>query len=171
MSEEKIKQELEDKFYYLKDAVIIKRKGRISAQVTLDKFNEVFVYAVKQMHFLALSAITGLDKGDGVFEVIYHLNREGKVLLNLSVALDKNNPEVKTVTQYCPSADIYERELMDLLGIKVNGLASGHRYPLTDDWPKGEYPLRKDWKGNSGKTPGLKGEAGVPFPGKEAQNA
>ena len=169
MSEEKIKQELEDKFSYLKDAVIIKRKGRIFAKVPLNKFNEVFVYAVKQMQFLALSAITGLDLGDG-FEVIYHLHREGKVLLNLSVVLDKENPEVKSVTGYCPSADIYERELVDLLGIKVSGLASGHRYPLPDNWPEGEYPLRKDWK-DSKKTPGLKGVAGVPFLGKEAQNA
>ena len=148
MSEKNIKQELEDKFIYLKDAVIIQRKGRIFAQVPLDKFDEVFAYAVKQMRFLALSAITGLDKGDG-FEVIYHLNQEGKILLNLSVSLNKENPEVKSVTLYCPSADIYERELMDLLGIKVSGLAAGHRYPLTDDWPKGEYPLRKDWKAHT----------------------
>ena len=148
MSEDNIKRELEDKFSYLKDTVIIQREGRIFVQVdTLNKFDEVFSYAVKQMRFLALSAITGLDKGDG-FEVIYHLNQEGKILLNLSVSLNKENPEVKSVTAYCPSADIYERELVDLLGIKVNGLAPGHRYPLTDDWPKGEYPLRKDWKGS-----------------------
>ena len=147
MSEEKVKQELEDKFTYLKDAVTIQRKGRIFAQVPVDKFQKVFVYCVEQMRFLALSAITGLDRGDGVFEVIYHLNREGKILLNLSVILDKGNPQVNSVTPYCPSADIYERELVDLLGIKVNGLNPGHRYPLPDDWPKGEYPLRKDWKG------------------------
>ncbi|MDD5237328.1 MAG: NADH-quinone oxidoreductase subunit C [Candidatus Omnitrophica bacterium] len=151
MNEEKIKQELEDKFPCLKDAVNIKRKGRIFAQVPLGEFDAVFAYAVKKMGFLALSAITGLDRGDGIFEVIYHLNKEGRVLLNLNVSLDKGNPEVNTVTSYCPSADIYERELMDLLGIKVSGLVPGHRYPLTDDWPKGEYPLRKDWKGNSGK--------------------
>lgn len=149
MSEEMIKQELEDKFNYLKDAVTIKRKGRIFAQIPGDKFEEVFAYAVKQMNFIALSAITGLDKGDG-FEVIYHLNQEGKILLNLSVNLNKENPEVKSVTLYCPSADIYERELMDLLGIKVNGLSAGHRYPLADNWPKGEYPLRKDYKGSTG---------------------
>ena len=146
MSEQKIKQELEDKFAYLKDMVTIQRKGRIFAQVPLDKFDKVFTYAVKQLGFVALSAITGLDKGDG-FEVIYHLNQEGKILLNLRVSLNKENPEVNSVSADCPSADIYEREIMDLLGIKVNGLVLGHRYPLTDDWPKGEYPLRKDWKG------------------------
>ncbi|HNW38998.1 MAG TPA: NADH-quinone oxidoreductase subunit C [Candidatus Omnitrophota bacterium] len=145
MNEENIKQELENKFSYLKDAVIIKRKGRIFVAVELDKFDEVFAYAVKQMRFLALSAITGLDRGDA-FEVIYHLNQEGRILLNLSVSLNRENPQINSVCPICPSADLYERELEDLLGIKVNGLAAGHRYPLTDDWPQGEYPLRKDWK-------------------------
>jgi len=150
MSEENILRELEENFTFLKGAVVIKRKGRIFAQVPLDKFGEVFAYAVRQMNFFALSAITGLDQG-GSFEVVYHLNQEGRVLLNLSVILDRENPEVKSVTAYFPSADIYERELMDLLGIKVSALASGHRYPLPDAWPKGEYPLRKDWIGKMGE--------------------
>jgi NADH:ubiquinone oxidoreductase subunit C len=148
--EEKIKQELEEKFAYLKDAVIIKRKGRIFTELALEKFDEVFDYAVKQMRFSALSAITGMDKGDG-FAVIYHLSREGKIILNVRVSLNKENPAVKTVTSYFPSADIYERELVDLLGIAVEGLASGSRYPLPDNWPKGEHPLRKDWKGSTHK--------------------
>jgi len=148
MNEEAIKQELINKFPYLQEAITIKRKGRIFAQVPADKFDAVFAYAVKEMRFAALSAITGLDRGDGVFEVIYHLNQEGRILLNLCVGLEKDKLAVNTVTAYCPSADIYERELEDLLGIKVNGLAAGYRYPLTDDWPQGEYPLRKDWKGN-----------------------
>jgi len=148
--EEKIKQELEEKFAYLKDALIIKRRGRIFAEVSLEKFKEVFDYAVKQMRFLALSAITGMDKGD-VFAVIYHLNKEGKIILNLRVSLNKENPIVKTVTSYFPGADIYEREMMDLLGIEVKGLALGHRYPLPDNWPKDGHPLRKDWKGSTYK--------------------
>jgi len=154
--EEKIKQGLEEKFAYLKDAVIIKRRGRIFAEVSLEKFDEVFDYAVKQMRFLALSAISGLDAGDA-FAVIYHLNRDGKIILNLRVSLSKENPTVKTITSYFPGADIYERELMDLFGIQVNGLTLGNRYPLPDNWPKGEHPLRKDWKGSTCK--------------KEAQNA
>ena len=148
--EEKIKQELEEKFSYLKDAITVKRRGRIFADIALEKFAEVFDYAVKQMRFEALSAITGMDSGDN-FAVIYHLNRSGQVLLNLKVNLNKEHPEVNTVIAYFPGADIYERELMDLFGIKVNGLSAGNRYPLPDNWPKSEHPLRKDWKGGTYK--------------------
>jgi Ni,Fe-hydrogenase III component G len=28
----------------------------------------------------------------------------------------------------------------------VTGLPEGSRYPLPDNWPEGQYPLRKDWK-------------------------
>lgn len=158
--EEKIKKELEEKFTYLKDLVIIKRAGRIFIEVPLDKFDNVFNYAVKELRFLFLSTITGLDQGQA-FEVIYHLNKENKIILTLSVKLAKQNPHVKTVTDYFPGADIYEREMVDLLGIEVDGLASGQRYPLPDNWPKDDHPLRKDWKKPTSCLPA----------GREAKNA
>jgi NADH:ubiquinone oxidoreductase subunit C len=148
--EEKIKQEMEEKFGYLKDAVVVKRNRRIFANVSLEKFDEVFTYVVRQMHFDALPAITGMDNGDS-FTVLYHLSRQGGIVLNLRVNLNKNNPTIKTVTSFFPSADAYERELVDLLGIQVNGLAAGSRYPLPDKWPKDEHPLRKDWKTGTSK--------------------
>jgi len=142
--EEKIKQELENKFADLKDAVVIKRQSRIFAAVPLEKFAPVFDYAVKNLGFDGLCAITGLDSGEN-FSVIYHLNREGRLTLNLTVALDYEHPQVATVTNYFPGADIYEREMVDLLGIKVMGLAAGQHYPLPDNWPPEQHPLRKDW--------------------------
>lgn len=143
--EEKIKQELEGKFGYLKDAVVIKRDRRVFANLSLEKFDEVFAYAARQMHFEALSTITGMDNGES-FTVMYHLNRQGRIVLNLAINVNKNNPVIKTVTSFFHSADAYERELVDLLGIQVDGLAAGNRYPLPDNWPKNEYPLRKEWK-------------------------
>ena len=52
----------------------------------------------------------------------------------------------KTVISYFPDAEIYEREVVDLFGVTIEGLPPGNSYPLPDDWPKGQYPLRKDWK-------------------------
>ena len=66
-------------------------------------------------------------------------------MLSVKTSVPKNRPVIKTVTSYFLSADVYERELIDLLGAKVEGLPAGNRYPLTDDWPVGQYPLRKDW--------------------------
>lgn len=152
--EEKIKEELENKFDFLKDKSTISRQRRIFLEVPLEKVGEVFAFLFNTLQFRCLSAITGLDEGDAL-AVIYHLTREGSIVLNLRVRLSRDNPAVKTVTNYFPAADSYEREMMDLLGIKVEGLAPGHRYPLPDGWPQNDFPLRKDWKGTADK---IKGE-------------
>jgi NADH:ubiquinone oxidoreductase subunit C len=143
--EEKIKQELTDKFNYLQDRIFIKRARRLFLEVGIDKFMEVFDHAVKRSNFSMLSAISGLDGGDK-FGLIYHLASEGGTMLNIKTAISKARPELATVTGYFPSAEMYEREMADLLGINVKGLPQGNRYPLPDDWPAGQYPLRKDFK-------------------------
>jgi membrane-bound hydrogenase subunit beta len=144
--EEKIKEELVKKFSYLQDTTVIKRERRIWVDVPLEHSPEVFDHLVKNMQFCVLSAITGMDEGDA-FAVIYHLSRNNSLVLNMKTRLLKDNPTVKTVTPYFPAAEAYERELMDLLGINVVGLPEGRRYPLPDNWPKNDFPLRKDWKG------------------------
>lgn len=158
MSEElKIKEALESKFKYLADKVVVKRDRRIFADVPLENFREVLEYAVKTLGFGGLKMITGLDEVTS-FGVIYHLDKGGKALLNLKVHTSHDAPKVKTVTDIFPGVDPYEREIADLLGIKVEGLAAGRRYPLPENWPDGQYPLRKDWKNELGDDVGDMGE-------------
>jgi Ni,Fe-hydrogenase III component G len=77
---------------------------------------------------------------------IYHLAQDTGILLNIKISVPKASPVLMTVSGYFPGAEIYEREVVDLLGAKVEGLPPGNRYPLIDDWPAGQYPLRKDWQ-------------------------
>jgi Ni,Fe-hydrogenase III component G len=145
MSEESaIQQELETKFPNLQGKIKIARPRRIFVEVASIDFAQVFDYIVKQMNFNVLCTITGLDQG-ATLGVVYHLAQENKIVLNLATELHKLSPIIQSVTPYFASAEIYEREMVDLLGVDVRGLAPGNRYPLPDDWPKEVYPLRKDW--------------------------
>jgi Ni,Fe-hydrogenase III component G len=144
MSEEKIVQELIRRFNYLQDKVRIARARRIFLEVSLDHLNEVFEYVHYHLGFKMLCAITGLDQGE-IFGIIYHCGNENGILINIKTQIPRDNPVLPSLTSYFPSADAYERELIDLFGIKIQGLPSGPRYPLPDDWPEGEYPLRKEW--------------------------
>ncbi|MDD5044558.1 MAG: NADH-quinone oxidoreductase subunit C [Candidatus Omnitrophica bacterium] len=144
MDEQAIKQRLEENFSFLKDKVMITRPRRIFVDVPLENFKPVLEYAYSVLGFKALSAITGLDEVTRL-AAMYHLAKAG-IMLNLKVPIPRNDTRIDTITAYFPSADIFERELVDLFGIQVQGLAEGPRYPLTDDWPKNEFPLRKDWK-------------------------
>lgn len=143
--EEEIREKLLAAFDYLADKIAIQRPRRIFITLDMDKFAEVFDFAVKKLGFSVLCTITGLDEGERL-AFIYHLDDGSGVMLNLKTSVSKEQPVIRTVTEYFPSAEAYERELVDLFGAKVEGLVTGYRYPLPDDWPSGEYPLRKDWR-------------------------
>jgi NADH:ubiquinone oxidoreductase subunit C len=147
-TEENIKESLVNKFSYLTGAVKIIRPQRISIEVGLDNFMPVFEYLAKDIKLNHLCTITGLD-GQDKLGFIYHLAGDCGVVVNLKTWVLKSSPVIKTVTSYFPGAEIYERELVDLFGAVVSGLPEGNRYPLVDDWPKDEFPLRKDWKPSS----------------------
>jgi membrane-bound hydrogenase subunit beta len=149
--EDNIKQQLTQQFGYLNDKITVTRARRIFAEVPAVNFGEVFDFAVKKLGFVILDTITGLDEG-ATLGFIYHLAQEKGIVLNLHISAPKEKPVIKTITPTFPAADAYERELVDLLGAQVEGLPEGNRYPLPDDWPAGQYPLRKDWKpANTGK--------------------
>jgi len=156
MSEtEAIKQQLEAKFDFLKDKVMLQRERRLWADVDYQKFHEVFEYAYRNLEFTHLCTITGLDEGVNL-AFIYHLARKDGIMLNLKTRVLKDKEAIKSVVAFFPGAAIYERELIDLLGAKVDGVPTASRYPLPDDWPAEQYPLRKDWdasvlKGMEGK--------------------
>lgn len=143
--EERIRQELLKNFNFLGNGIRVQRQRRIYAEVSPDKFFNVFDYAIEALGFCILSGITGMDEGEKL-SFIYHLSSENGIVLSIKTGVAKNDPVIKTITSYFPGAEIYERELVDLLGTKVEGLKKGKRYPLPDNWPEGQYPLRKDWK-------------------------
>ncbi len=64
----------------------------------------------------------------------------------MRVRVPRGKPALQTVTGRFPGGADYERELVDLLGFEVTGLPPGRRYPLPDDWPVDQKPLRKDWQ-------------------------
>ena len=143
--EEDIKQKLISKFTYLEGNARVTRPRRVFLEADTKNFLAIFEYLVKELNFTHLCTITGLDEQDKL-SFIYHLAGESGVLVNLKTSVSKDNPVLKSVIPYFAGAEIYERELIDLLGAKIEGLPPGNRYPLTDDWPTGQYPLRKDWK-------------------------
>jgi len=143
--EEEMGQELIKNFDFLDEKIRVPRERRIFIDVSVDKFEEILEFLKNKIYFNMLCTITGLDDGN-TLGIIYHLaNKEG-IVINIKIRVPKDKPKIKTVIEYFPSAEFYERELVDLFGIEVEGLPEGTRYPLPDDWPDGQYPLRKDWK-------------------------
>ena len=81
------------------------------------------------------------------FEILYHYSYDQTgCVINLKCFIrDHENPQVESITPLIPAAEWIEREIHDLEGIDFNNHPCLERLILADDWPEGEYPLRKDW--------------------------
>ena len=144
MTEQEILQKLAVKFPFLDGKGRVARARRLFVDVPNANFREILDFAIKELGFSILTTMTGTDDGE-TLGFMYHLASMNGMVLNLKISAPKADPVIKTVTDLFPSAEMYEREVMDLLGAKVEGLKPGRRYPLYENWPAGQYPLRKDW--------------------------
>jgi len=144
-NEEKIKKELADRFGFSTEQIRVARERRIFLETPHDQFRRVLEHAVTNMGFQHLCTISGLDEGESL-AFYYHLSRTDGIVLSLKTRVPKANPVLQTIADMFPGCIIYERELVDLFGACVEGLPEGKRYPLPDNWPDCQYPLRKDWK-------------------------
>jgi len=98
-----------------------------------------------------LATATGKDTRDRI-EVLYHycFDRLNVVVTVRTWGL-KPEPEVDSVAQLFPGANFIEREMYDLLGIKFRNHPDPRRLILSDDWPEGVYPLRRDYAKRGGE--------------------
>jgi len=144
-TEEAIKEKLEGRFGTNLSNWIVQRTRRMYVELPREALVEVVQFAKEELGFDHLSTITGLDAGEHL-ELIYHLFAKGLLLLNLKTKLPLSDPKVRTITHLFPGAEPYERELEDMLGATVEGLPPGRHYPLPEDFPPGQHPLRKSWK-------------------------
>ncbi|MFA5364756.1 MAG: NADH-quinone oxidoreductase subunit C [Candidatus Bathyarchaeia archaeon] len=98
---------------------------------------------LKNIERSGLSTITGTDLGTEI-ELNYHMFCGGCV--TLKTRLSREKPVTKTITDILPGANLYEREVFDLLGVVFDGHPNLERLMLPETWPQGDYPLRRDWK-------------------------
>ncbi len=76
--------------------------------------------------------------------MVYHLTsttRRHNIVVK--VKLDRSNPEIETVSDIWRTAELHEREVYDLFGVKFLNHPDLRRLMLTDEWVG--YPLRKDY--------------------------
>jgi len=133
------------KFPELKDVVRVQRAQRIWVKVPQKDFRKFLEFAAKDLKVNVFCMLTGLDDKEN-FSLIYHMADLSGLVLNIETSVPKTNAKTYTITDMYPAADLQEREVMNLFGVEISGLEpSKNRYPLPDDWPAGEYPMRKEW--------------------------
>ena len=98
-----------------------------------------------------LATASGKDGRDRI-EVLYHYCLDAlSVVVTIRTWGLKPNPEVDSIAQVLPGANFIEREMFDLLGIRFRNHPDPRRLILSDDWPSGVYPLRRDYPARGGE--------------------
>lgn len=97
-----------------------------------------------ELDFNYLNSVTAADY-IAFFEVVYHLTSMARkqTLCVKTRAFGRQNPTVPSVTHLWQGADLQEREVYDLMGIRFSGHPNLKRIALWEGFQG--HPLRRDY--------------------------
>ena len=108
--------------------------GYLSTMVANDERSMNKHYAL----YYALSMEGGkMFEGDEIAQ-------DEKCFVTIKVLVSPETLTYPSVTPKVPACVWYEREAYDMFGLIAEGLPDKRRLVLSDDWPEGLFPLRKD---------------------------
>ena len=122
-----------------------KTPSRIFLEVAPDTVPDASRLMFEEMK-ARLQTASGIDTRNAI-EVLYHwaLDRLDCVV-TVRTRLDRDNPEIESITPVCVAAEWVEREMWELLGIRFRNHPDLRHLLLDDDWPVGKFPLRRDYE-------------------------
>ncbi len=163
MTDKEIFEILKEKFGEAVIEYVENEKGENYIKVAPLEIDKVctFLFSDSKLQFDSLLNLSGVDDAngekkieeDGSFEyiggtlgVFYHLeSTQKRHKLTLGISIEKDKPDVASVTEIWAHANWHEREAFDLLGINFLNHPNLTRILMPYDWSAG-YPLRKDYK-------------------------
>jgi NADH-quinone oxidoreductase subunit C len=125
-------------------------KNRIKVKVPAAKIRDAVQTVLRTLGCDRLITISAADTGTRI-DLVYHFTGLHGPVIGIAVELPRENPEIPTVADMLPPAGLYERQIHDLIGVVFAGNPCLDRLMLNEDWPEGEYPMRKDWKPDPAK--------------------
>jgi Ni,Fe-hydrogenase III component G len=91
-----------------------------------------------------LATATGIDSRKSI-ELLYHFSFDSSgIIISLRTLIDRDNPEIESVTPIIKGAEWIEREIHELLGVNFRNHPNLKRLLLSEEWPDGKYPLRRE---------------------------
>jgi Ni,Fe-hydrogenase III component G len=122
-----------------------KNQKRVTITVNPAAIFKVAEYLYKSAGFRFIIASAVHTKRG--FEIHYHFSKDScGLILNLHVILDRNKPEVESLSNMFNASNWIEREMHELFGINFLNHPNQDKLISEGNWAEGVYPYRKDFK-------------------------
>ena len=128
-----------------KDLLEFSDKSRKRAYFTINKdiLAQIVRYLFNDVK-ARFSTASGVDTRKAI-EILYHFSIDDiGLIITLRVILDKPDLEIDSLTPIMKCAEWIEMEMHEMLGVSFKGHPNLKHLLLKDDWPTGNYPLRRD---------------------------
>jgi NADH-quinone oxidoreductase subunit C len=138
---EKLKEELKSGIL----EVYVKNQRRATITVRPEAILKTSEYLFRNagVRFIIASAVH-TRKG---FEIHYHFSKDTTgLILNLHVILDRDKPEIESLSNMFNASNWIEREMHELFGINFLHHPNQDKLISEGNWAEGVYPYRKDFK-------------------------
>ncbi len=125
--------------------VVKNSEKRATVSVNPDSILKVAEYLHKNagLRFIIASALH-TKRG---FEIYYHFSVDKTALvLNIHVILDKENPQIESLSNMFNASNWIEREMHELFGINFLNHPNQEKLISEGNWAEGVYPYRKEFK-------------------------
>ena len=144
MTWKEIEKKIKDKF----DKKIIKwfehNDNRIYVDIKPEDLVDFTQFLFKKLKSRFIIA-SGVDTPRGGIEILYHFDFfQLPQVFSLRVFLKKPEIEVESISSVVTGAKWIEREIHELLGVNFKNHPDMKHLILPEDWPEGNYPLRRD---------------------------
>lgn len=145
MIREKVLKDIKERFKEDIIDIFDKSTKRVYIEIKPESLVKVANFVFKSLG-ARFSIASGMDAREHM-EILYHfIIEEINLMVSLRVKLDRNRPEVDSLAPSFEAANWIEREMCELLGINFRGHPDLRRLLLLDEWPKGVYPLKRDYQ-------------------------
>ncbi len=145
MRREEVLKDIRERFKEDILDIIDKSPKRVYIEIKPDSIREVAKYIFKDLG-ARFNIASGVDAREHM-EILYHFTFEDiNLLISFRVKLEKSKLEIDSLASVFEGANWIEREIHELLGINFKGHPDLRKLLLPDNWPKGVYPLRRDYK-------------------------
>ncbi len=125
--------------------ILVKNQKRITITISPDSIIKVAGYLYKTAGFRFIIA-SALHTKRG-FEIHYHFSKDAVgLILNVHVILDKDNPQIESLSNMFNASNWIEREMHELFGINFLNHPNQEKLISEGNWAEGVYPLRKEFR-------------------------